>query len=176
MNCPFSSNRTILTVSKTLNLFSELSANRILKEQIRHLVVTFAYDSISSVSEDAFAIGIQQIFDIFTSVTHLEFVSEHYFPPTGISLNGLAPDAFSSSTITYLSVRVFELDDCIRLLDGRLSCLHTLVVQVHEITSSANGLDDTVRYMLMYRLTTSFQNCCSETTTRSTGCSIVRRV
>ena len=37
------------------------------------------------------------------------------------------------------------IEDCLSLLDGRLNQLNTLFVEIHRISPSTNGLEDTVK-------------------------------
>jgi len=45
---------------------------------------------------------------------------------------------------------VKSFDDCLYLLDGRLNCLSTLIIYVHEIAYTIGTIDNTVSIILNY--------------------------
>ncbi|CAF1516820.1 unnamed protein product [Adineta ricciae] len=51
-------------------------------------------------------------------------------------LRGLSPSRCYSSGIVFLSIDIKDLDDCLCLLDGRLSQLETLLVKIHQVRYS----------------------------------------
>jgi hypothetical protein len=97
-----------------------------------------------------------RIFTLFTNVTHLDFISkdDYRYPP--LSLYNLPSTTCSSSTIVHLSISLLSLEDCLCLLDGRLTQLHTFIVQIHHIGPSIDGhLDETVKLLSAFK-TVSF--------------------
>jgi hypothetical protein len=55
-----------------------------------------------------------------------------------------------SSTLTALKIGVKTFDDCLYLLDGRLSCLSTLIIHVGEIADTLGIIDNTVSIIVNY--------------------------
>jgi hypothetical protein len=121
------------------------------KHQISHLAIKINDDrtveQMKHVATNIFA----SIFVIFTKLNHLEFEFEDtlVYPP--LSFIRLPSTTCYSSTIFYLNVRVTRFDDCLRLLDGRLSELHTFIVKVNYIENSAMTLDNKVNNFELYR-------------------------
>jgi hypothetical protein len=122
-----------------------MSFIRIFKEQILHLVVTVIDKSESASLSDVAMNVYMRIFNLFSSVTHLDFVIKDDFRYPPFSLDDLPSTACFSSTIVHLSIRVLGFEDCLCLLDGRLNQLHTFIVDVYFISSSIDGLENTVR-------------------------------
>ena len=115
------------------------------KHQISHLSITADEESTTESMMNLVTHIYARIFAMLTNLTHLDFVTNNhslYEPPC---LKNLPSTTCSSSSIVYLRVRVNTLDDCICLLDGRLSQLHTFIVIVDETENSATTVDDTVK-------------------------------
>ena len=113
--------------------------------QISHAVVTMV-DKSESVSLSDVAMNLYlAIFNLFGSVTHLNFVIKDGFQYPPLSLDYLPSTAYFSSTIVHLSIKLLDLEDCILLLDGRLNQLHTFIVEIFYIYPSTNGLEDAVK-------------------------------
>ena len=72
-----------------------------------------------------------QIMVFFENLKHLAIVSSSVskYPP--LSLVNLLATINFSSILTELRINVLLFDDCLRLLDGRLKQLTTLIVEVH---------------------------------------------
>jgi hypothetical protein len=122
-----------------------MSFIRIFKEQILHLVVT-VMDKSESVSLSEVAMNVyMRIFNLFRSVTHLDFVIKDGFQYPPFSLDDLPSTACFSTTIVHLSIKLLDFEDCLRLLDGRLSQLHTFIVEIYYICPSIHGLNNTVK-------------------------------
>jgi hypothetical protein len=83
----------------------------------------------------------------FPNLTHLDFQLDNIclYPPR-IPIDSLSSTSFNSSKIVYLNLRVRNFDDCIRLLDGRFSQLHTLIINIDEIKYSSLTFNDMVKY------------------------------
>jgi hypothetical protein len=129
-----------------------MSFIRIFKEQISHLVVG-VIDNRDRGSLTDVAINVyMRIFNLFTSITHLDFIikDDYRYPP--LSFYDLPFTACSSSTIVHLSIRLLSLEDCLCLLDGRLNKLHTFIVQIYYISPSIDGhLDETVKQLSIFK-------------------------
>ena len=59
-------------------------------------------------------------------------------------LYNLPPTTFSSSRITKLCISVYNFDDCLDLLDGRLKQLTTFIVEVNQINDEITAFHDMV--------------------------------
>jgi hypothetical protein len=57
----------------------------------------------------------------------------------------LPSTTFYSSNIFYLNVRVSNFDDCLCLLDERVTQLHTFIVKIDYIENSSMTLDNKVK-------------------------------
>jgi hypothetical protein len=51
-------------------------------------------------------------------------------------LRGLSPTRCYSSSVAHLRIRIHNFDDCLCLVDGRLSQLHTLIVKLDYVRDS----------------------------------------
>ncbi|CAF1143331.1 unnamed protein product [Rotaria sordida] len=65
------------------------------------------------------------------------------YPYSPISLIDLPSTTCYSSSIAYLSVSVRNFNDCLCLLDGRLSQLHTFIVKVYRIHNTSMIINNT---------------------------------
>ena len=118
---------------------------RIFKEQILHLVVTIMDKSESASLSDVAMNVYMRIFNLFSSVTHLDFVFKSDFRHPPFSLEDLPSTACFSSTIVHLSIKVLTFTDCLCLLDGRLNQLQTFIVEIYYITPLIDGPEDTIQ-------------------------------
>jgi hypothetical protein len=60
-----------------------------------------------------------------------------------VSIFNLPTTSCVSSTLTKLNINVNTFDDCLYLLDGRLECFSTLIVDISAITESSLNKDNT---------------------------------
>ena len=60
-------------------------------------------------------------------------------------LRGLSPARCSSSSITHLRINIHHFDDCLCLIDGRLSQLHTLMVKLDFVRNSTKLINNEVK-------------------------------
>jgi hypothetical protein len=65
----------------------------------------------------------------------------------------LLPANFTSSTLIKLKINVAGFSDCLRLLDGRLDSLSTLIINVSDYFIMPNRIDATVSIIsiIMFR-------------------------
>ena len=70
------------------------------------------------------------IFDVFPHVKTLLFHQSSFGNVVPLKFIDSLPSTFRCSTLLKLNVRVQDFDDCLYLLDGRFSQLHTLDVKV----------------------------------------------
>ncbi|CAF2951075.1 unnamed protein product [Rotaria sp. Silwood2] len=140
----------LILVNLSLKMASRILNNgssfiHIYRHQISHLVVTINDDTtairIKNVATNIFA----NILAMFTNLIHLDFNFDDNFvyPPT--SFIKLLSTTCHSSSIVHLNVRVRNFDDCLCLLDGRLSQLHTFIVKIDNIDDLSMSIRKKVR-------------------------------
>jgi hypothetical protein len=79
----------------------------------------------------------RRIFHLLSNLKYLDLdVYSNYFFPISL-LHDHLPTTCSSSTITYLRIKLHNIDDCLHLLDGRLSRLHSFLVKLDFIHDAA---------------------------------------
>ncbi|CAF4073711.1 unnamed protein product, partial [Rotaria sp. Silwood1] len=103
------------------------------EHQISHLVVMFI-DNIPEATIDNLLIhNYVSIFALLRNLKYLELnVNDVYsFLPT--LFNGVSPLRCFSPSIIHLRIKLNNFDDCLYLLDGRLSQLHTFIVNLDYI-------------------------------------------
>ncbi len=99
---------------------------RVFKQQISDLVITIS-DEIADESKVKLLTDIyNRIFGLFTNLKYLDLDSDDICGFSRSLLTGFSSTTFSSSTIVHLRIKMKNIDDCLYLLDGRLSQLHTL--------------------------------------------------
>jgi hypothetical protein len=83
---------------------------------------------------------------MFTNLIYLYFgLNDDLFYST-TSLIDLVSATYYPSNIVHLNVRVRRFDDCLHLLDGGLSRLHTFIVEVDGIHNTPININNTVTY------------------------------
>ncbi len=109
-----------------------------MKHQITDLVVSII-DEISNASKAIFLTGVyDRIFTLLTNLKHLELdVDDAYFVSRPL-LSGFPSTECFSASVNYLHIKIHNFDDCLYLLDGRLSQLHTLIVKLGYIHDPVN--------------------------------------
>jgi hypothetical protein len=83
------------------------------------------------------------IFTVFSKLTHLIFNDVSYKNIIRLTL-GFEPPRFSSSTLLVLNIKVQTFDECLYILDGRLSQLHTLYIDTNNIFLPEKEIPDQV--------------------------------
>ena len=61
-----------------------------------------------------------------------------------ISLSNPLSKHMKSPSLTKLNINVNNFDGCLYLLDGRLECLSTLIINISKITDSSLNINNTV--------------------------------
>jgi hypothetical protein len=121
----------------------------IFKYQISHLHVTAAEESTVESMMNLVTHIFPHIFTTLTNLTHLDFfIDEAFYEPPRLS--DFPSTTCYSSSLVYLRVRLNTLDDCLCLLDGRLSQLHTFIVKINETENSSVIVDKTVKEFLLF--------------------------
>ncbi|CAF2713309.1 unnamed protein product [Rotaria sp. Silwood2] len=127
--------------SRILN--DESSIIHIFKDQISHLTVTIKHDSRAVHRKKFFKNVFITVFIMFINLTYLHFDVKDMYLYSPISLIDLPSTTCYSSSIVYLNVSVRNFDDCLCLLDGRLSQLYTLIVKVYLIQNTSMIINNT---------------------------------
>ncbi|CAF1409157.1 unnamed protein product [Adineta steineri] len=116
------------------DIFNENSLfMRSYKHKISHLVMTISDESLHGLTE----IIIAQIYiGIFTWLSNLQYLDLDCIDGSlfsGRLLGDLCSTICYCSNINHLRIRIHNFDDCLCLLDGRLSQLHTLIVKLDDV-------------------------------------------
>ncbi|CAF3472364.1 unnamed protein product [Rotaria socialis] len=134
---------------------NESSFVRNFKHQIFDLTVTINADRTGEHICKLFTNVFTIIFIMFTNLIYLDFRSINDCLSSPRSLNKFLSPTIYSSNIVHLNVRVYNFNDCLCLLDGDLSQLHTFIVQVDTIynTSMIINIMKTVSTLKHFSLT-----------------------
>ncbi|CAF2806024.1 unnamed protein product [Rotaria sp. Silwood2] len=135
-----------LQLSVASHIFNEKSPFiNIFQHQISDLAVTIS-DALSNVSMKKSLIAVyDSIFVLLTDLKSLEFHLNDIYPFRGPLLTGLSSTKCFSSSIVYLRIKMHNIDDCLYLLDGRLSHLRTFIVNLDYIHEPTNiGFNPTI--------------------------------
>jgi len=84
------------------------------------------------------------ILNFFKNLKHLNIIGSFNMSNPCLTLGNLPSNTFHSSTLTYLCIDVYTLDDCLYLLDGRLKQLTTLIVRIGYIDNSSSIIHNMV--------------------------------
>ena len=74
-----------------------------------------------------------EVFRLFTNLTHLELDGDHSYALSRPLIGRGLQMTFSPTTIVHLCIRMQNIDDCLYLLDGRLSQLQSLIIHLDYI-------------------------------------------
>jgi hypothetical protein len=85
------------------------------------------------------------IFTLLTNVQYLDLFGNDDNPFSGQLLRSLSATRCYSSSIAHLCIKIHNFDDCLCLLDGRLSQLHTLIVKLDYIRNSSILINNEVK-------------------------------
>lgn len=85
----------------------------------------------------------------FHNLQYLDFygIVESRFK--GRLLRGLSPDRCYSSGVTHLRIKIHNFDDCLCLIDGRLSQLHTLIINLDFVHYSTININNQVKHHII---------------------------
>jgi hypothetical protein len=116
------------------------------KHQISHFTVTIHEDGPAEYSSKSSTNVFTSIFTMFMNLIYLRFGlnGDSLCSPRSLS-NFLSPTCYPSN-IVYLTVRVHRFNDCLYLLDGHLSQLHTFLVEVDDIYDTSVTINTTVKH------------------------------
>jgi hypothetical protein len=91
------------------------------------------------------ALTYDAIFTLLTNVQYLDLFGNDDNPFSEQLLRGLSATRCYSSSIAHLCIKIHNFDDCLCLLDGRLSQLHTLIVKLDYIRNSSILINNEVK-------------------------------
>ncbi|CAF5148867.1 unnamed protein product [Rotaria magnacalcarata] len=115
------------------------------KHQILDLTVTINEDRAGEHICKVFTNVFTTIFIMFTNLIYLDFRLINDCLSSPRSLNNFPSPTSYSSNIVHLNVRVYNFNDCLCLLDGDLSQLHTFIVQVDTIYNTSMIINNMVK-------------------------------
>ncbi|CAF4396617.1 unnamed protein product, partial [Adineta steineri] len=98
--------------------------------QIHHNVQDLTFQS--SLTNRVFYAGT------YPKLTHLKIKDSSITVYPGFFLSDLQSNIFSSSTLRELSIYVYNFNDCLYLLDGRLSQLNSFTVRVYDVDAPSS--------------------------------------
>ncbi len=119
------------------------------KQNISHLVLTINDDITTAHMLEQTTNIYARIFILFPNLTHFEFDLEDTCGLSPTPFNHSPSTSCYSSSIIYLRVQLDCLDDCLYLLDGRLSQLHTFIVEVSRMRYPSMIRNKTVKKLLI---------------------------
>lgn len=98
-------------------------------------------DSSKNYTKDIYG-HIIYFFKNLKSLTIVETFNPSY---PRLSFRQLPSTTFFSSTLTHLCINIYTLEDCLRLFDGRLKQLCTLIVEISHSDKSSLIIQNMVR-------------------------------
>ncbi|CAF4645556.1 unnamed protein product, partial [Rotaria sp. Silwood2] len=116
---------------------------RLLTNQITHLNVEINGDRRGDLSDE----NELNMFELILSLGEylIDLTFSQWFPNRDFEIPTLNITSTScvSSTLTKLNIEVNTFDDCLYLLDGRLQCLSTFIIEIFEIFYSSANINNT---------------------------------
>ncbi len=103
------------------------------KHQISHLIVTIIDEIRNESVMNLLTASYARIFAFFTNLKYLDVDVNDTYGIRRSVLNGLPSTTCFSSSIVDLRIKMNNFEDCICLLDGRLSQLHTLFLKLDYV-------------------------------------------
>jgi hypothetical protein len=113
------------------------------KEQITTLFLIPSYSKTASLVE-LFTEACAHIIDLCQNLMYLDVNRSNHNDGARLSLCTLPRTTFFSSTLVILYANVANFDDCLCLLDGRLTQLTEFIVDIKSIDTSSLDIDNTV--------------------------------
>ncbi|CAF3477094.1 unnamed protein product [Rotaria socialis] len=118
----------------------------IFQNQISHFTVTIHDDSKGAHRKELWTNVFTNILIIFTNLIYLNFHSQNICRFISKPFLSLPSTTCYSSNIVYLNIGVFSFDDCLCLIDGHLTQLHTFIVKVEHINNTSMTIKNPVKY------------------------------
>ncbi|CAF1531691.1 unnamed protein product [Rotaria sordida] len=146
----------IFILTNTVHMYlDEILSSGIFTNQITTLFITM--DKNNNYDEMLLSVGkiCVYIFNVFTRLIALTFYESSYRNPIRLCFNDPLPSNIYSSSVSILNIRVQCFDDCLYLLDGRFNQLHTLYVDLVNLSC----LDETENQGNLPNLRCFFLSC-----------------
>lgn len=122
----------------------------IFKQQITDLILVFnENEAFVAVLKDYTVDIYAPILTLFENLQHLSIHGSSIAAYPGLSLCDLPAHTFSSSVLTKLCVNVSTFDDCLYLLDGRLTQSTIFIVRIYDIDTSSTIIHNAVGWYLL---------------------------
>ncbi|CAF4394165.1 unnamed protein product [Rotaria sp. Silwood2] len=131
-----------------LDLQFEMASNKssfihIFQNQISHLTVMMHDDSIGEHIKELVTNVFTNILIIFTNLIYLNYHTQDICRYISKPFLSLPSTTCYPSNIVHLNIGVFSFDDCLCLLDGHLTQLHTFIVKVKHIIETSMNIKNT---------------------------------
>ena len=97
---------------------------------------TFPDNSMENLLIDIYS----NIFAYLTNLKYLDLNVDNTYSTRRPLLSGLSSTTYFSANTVHLRIRMHDLDDCLCLLDGRLSQLQTFIIDLDYIYDTFNGM------------------------------------
>ncbi|CAF4044009.1 unnamed protein product [Rotaria sp. Silwood1] len=132
----------------------------IFKHKILHLTLTIKDGNTARYIRKLSTNVFTTILKMFTNLTHLDFCLTDIcsYPPS--SFINLVPTTSYPSNIIHLNVSVYNFDDCLYLIDGRLSQLQRFIVEVDDIYTTSMTINNMVKYSKVCWISSSSIDFC----------------
>ncbi len=105
----------------------------LLTEQITDLTIDIHVKSILPPFSETLSNIFASILSLCKRLMNLNFCQLSKYRSLSISIHNLSSTSCMSSTLSTLNINVETFDDCLYLLDGRLQCLSTLIINFEKI-------------------------------------------
>jgi hypothetical protein len=106
---------------------------QVLRQQISDIVLTISDQILDESNVKLLTDIYNRIFSLFTNLKYLDLDRDDSYTFSRSLLTGLSSTTCCSSSIVHLRIKMQNIDDCLYLLDGRLSQLHTLIISLDYI-------------------------------------------
>ncbi|CAF1097075.1 unnamed protein product [Adineta steineri] len=132
-----------LPIEMACRIFNdESSLVYIISHQITHLIVTINMDNIAEDILEMFKNVFTNIFRMFRNLIDFNYSWYSDLSYSAKAFIDLPFRPFYASNISCLNVRLNDLNDCICLLNGHLSQLHTFIVEIDWIRKTSVALNN----------------------------------
>jgi hypothetical protein len=138
INKPKSINSRILYLDKSSFIHA-------FQSQISHLIVMIHRGRDGEHIKELFTNMFTNILIIFTNLIYLNFHKQDFCRYISSPCLILPFSTCYSSNIVHLNIGVCSFDDCLCLLDGHLTQLHTFIVKVGHIIDTSMTIKNTVK-------------------------------
>lgn len=130
----------------------------IFRKQISHLTISIDHTELRSSVVDLNKNIYARIFTMFPNLVDFDFSPASFWRGHArLVISNLPPMAYFLPNIINLRINVDTLNDCLYLLDGRLTHLRTLSVRIAYIQACIIDIDSTVKIILIIYFSCSFE-------------------